>query len=63
MGRAKKIFMQTAVKRPGALHRKLRVPMDKKIPEMKLEKASHSKNRLLQKEAVLAETFNKYRPK
>ena len=63
MGLAKKMFMRSAVKRPGALHRKLHVPMDKKIPTRKLEKATHSKNRLLKKEAVLEETFNKYRPK
>jgi hypothetical protein len=62
MGRERKNFMRDAVKKPGALHKQLHVPMDKKIPESKLKKAEHSKNPLLKKRAVLAETFNKYRP-
>ncbi len=61
MGREKKMWMQDAVKKPGALHKQLHVPMDKKIPESKLKKAEHSKNPLLKKRAVLAETFKKAR--
>ncbi len=41
----------------GALHEHLHVAEDKKIPEKKLEKAEHSKNPTIRKEAVLAETF------
>lgn len=44
-------------KSKGKLHRKLGVPMGKKIPEKKLEKAEHSKNPKLRKEAVLAKTL------
>ena len=43
----------------GALRKELKVPEGKKIPEKKLEKAEHSKNPLLKKRAVLAETFKK----
>jgi len=60
MGRERKNFMREAVKKPGALHRSLHIPMDKKIPEKTLEKAAHSKNPLMKKRAVLAETFRKY---
>lgn len=59
MSRAKKMFIQEAIKRPGALHKALNVPNDKKIPMAKIEKAEHSKNPRLRKEAVLAETLKK----
>lgn len=59
MGRAKKMFIQNAIKRPNALHRKLHVPLDKRIPEKKLAKAAHSKSRLLREEANLAKTLRK----
>ena len=58
-----KDWMKGAVKHPGALHRALDVPEGKKIPEKKLEKAENSKNPKIRKEAQLAETFAKYRPK
>lgn len=61
MGRAKKMFMQEAVKHKGGLHKALHVKQGKKIPEAKLEKAEHSNNPHLRKMAVLAETFKKYR--
>lgn len=41
----------------GKLHEKLHVKEGEKIPEKKLEKAEHSKNPTLRKEAVLAETL------
>lgn len=47
----------------GKLHKALDVPMGKKIPENKLEKAEHSKNKTLKKEAVLAETSKGFRKK
>lgn len=59
MGRAKKMFIQKAIKHPGALHKQLNVPKGKKIPASKLEKAAHSKNPTLRKRAVLAETLKK----
>jgi len=55
-----KKFIQKAIKRPGALHRKLGVPQGEKIPEKKLEKATHSKNKLLRQEANFAETLKKF---
>ena len=55
----KEKFIQKAIKHPGALHKELKVPMDKKIPEKKLEKAAHSKNPTERKRAVLAETLKK----
>ncbi len=55
-------WMQGTVKRPGALHRALGIPEGEKIPPKKLRRAAHSSNPTLKKEAVLAETFNRYRP-
>jgi len=54
-------FIQKAIKHPGALHKSLGVPKGEKIPEKKLKKASHSKNTLLRKRAVLAETLRHLR--
>lgn len=45
----------------GALHKELGVPVGKKIPSKKLKKAEHSKNPLLRKRAILAETLAKLR--
>lgn len=50
-------WIQEAIKRPGALHRKLGVPEGDKIPAKKLAKAEHSKSPALRKEADLAETL------
>jgi len=52
-----KKWIQKAIKNPGALHKELKVPMGKKIPAAKLEKAAHSSNPTLKKRAVLAETL------
>lgn len=57
MGRSRKNFIRDAIKRPGALHKSLHVPEDKKIPMSKIEKAEHSKNPTLRKRSVLAETL------
>lgn len=54
-------WMQEVHPKKGALHRELGIPMGKKIPGKKLEKAAHSKNPLLKKRAVLAETYRKAR--
>jgi len=58
-------WMQNSVKpeNKGKLRAKLGAKEGKPIPEKKLEKASHSKNKTLKKEAVLAETFRKERKK
>lgn len=50
-------FIQKAIKHPGALHKSLGVPADKKIPAGKLDKAAHSKNSKMRKRAILAKTL------
>lgn len=52
-------WIKKAIKKPGALHKSLKVPKGKKIPEEKIKKAEHSKNPTLKKRAVLAETLKK----
>jgi hypothetical protein len=59
-------IQSTGISKPGSkgkLHRALGVALDKKIPEKKLMKATHSKNPTLKKEAVLAETLKGFRKK
>lgn len=58
-----KKFIQEAIKHPGKLHRDLGVPEGKKIPAKKLEKATHSKNPSIRREANLAKTLKKLRHK
>ena len=50
-------WIKGAIKKPGALHKALGVKEGDKIPEKKLEKAEHSKNKLTAKRARLAETL------
>lgn len=52
-------FIKKAIKHPGKLHRELGVPKGKKIPDKKLEKATHSKSLTIRREANLAETLKK----
>lgn len=52
-----KKFIKAAIKHPGALHRELGVPKDKKIPQSKLTKALHSDNPKMRKQANLAKTL------
>lgn len=59
MSRAKKMFIQGAIKHPGALHKMLHVPKDQKIPEKKIKKATHSPNLLLKRRAIFAQTLRK----
>lgn len=54
-------WIQGAIKRPGALHRALNVPEGQKIPEKKIEKATHSGDLRLAREARLAETLKHMR--
>lgn len=62
MQKKPKHWIQNAInpETKGALHKSLGVATDKKIPEKKLEKATHSKNALTRKRANLAETLRKY---
>lgn len=58
-----KKWIQEAIEHKGALRRELGAKQGKPIPEKKLEKATHSKNSLLKKRAVLAETLKKMKNK
>lgn len=61
MGRAKKLWIQGAIKHPGALRKSLHVKAGHKIPEAKLGKALHSKNPLMRERANLDRTLSKMR--
>ena len=54
-----KKWIQKAIKKPGALHRQLGVPMGKKIPKSLLAKAVVAKGKL-GKRARLAKTLSKF---
>jgi len=54
--KAKKRWIKSAIKHPGALHRELGVPEGEKIPAAKLERAAAGGGKL-GKEARLAETL------
>jgi hypothetical protein len=45
----------------GSLHKTLGIASDKKIPEKKLEQATHSQNPLTRKRANLAETLKRFK--
>lgn len=55
---AGKKWIQKAIKKPGALHKEMRIPKDKKIPEKKLKAAAKKGGKLGQR-ARLAETLKK----
>jgi hypothetical protein len=62
----RKWIQKTGINKPGhkgKLHEALGVPMGKKIPEKKLEKATHSKNPTMKKRAVEVETLKGLRKK
>lgn len=50
-------WIQKAIKHPNALHKQLQVKIGEKIPIKKLEKATHSKNKLIVQRANLAKTL------
>lgn len=52
-------WIQKTIKHPGALRKALKVKQGEKIPEAKLDKATHSKNKTLAKRAQLAKTLRK----
>ena len=58
-----KNFIANATKNKGGLHRSTHTPMGEKIPAKKLEKAAHSSNPKVRKQAALAKTLSKLRPK
>lgn len=53
----KKKWIKGAIQHKGALHRDLGVPEGQKIPDDKLEAATHSDNPTVAKRAHLAETM------
>lgn len=56
-----KNWIAGAIKKPGALHKSLGVPLGQKIPPAKVAKATHSENPKLRKRAILAETLARMR--
>lgn len=62
MGRAKKNWVQGAIKRPGQLHRDLGVPQGQKIPAAKLASAAKRDDKIGQR-ARLAETMKGWKKK
>ncbi len=56
-------WIQKAIKRPGALRKKLGVKSGEKIPASKLNKAAHSSNPTTRRQANLAKTLGKLRKK
>jgi hypothetical protein len=56
------LWIQGAINpaKKGALHRALHVPMGKKIPLSKIEKAEHSRSPVTRKRARLAETLRSF---
>lgn len=59
MAKAKKKWIQSAIKRPGALRRSLKAKKGKRISAKKLTKATKSKNLTLKRRAFLAKTLRK----
>ena len=60
MSRAKKNWIESAVKKPGALRKSLKVKAGEDIPKNKLDKALNSKNKLTAKRANLAKTLKSF---
>lgn len=52
-------WIQKSIKKPGSLHKALKVPEGKKIPLKKLKKAEKSNSPLMRKRAALAKTLRK----
>ena len=58
-----KKWIKGAIQHKGKLHRDLGVPEGKKIPAEKMEKARHSKDPAIRKEAALADTLKGFKHK
>lgn len=54
-------FIAQATKNEGGLHRSLGVSTSKKIPASKIEAATRSKDPVIRKQAILAQTLAKLR--
>ena len=53
-------WIQGAIENKGSLRKTLHVPEGKNIPEKKLQKATHSRNLLTKRRAILAETLRSF---
>ena len=60
---SKKNFIKDAIKKPGALRKKLGVKKGENIPAAKLKKAANSKNLKTREQANLAITLKKMKKK
>jgi hypothetical protein len=60
VSRSKKNWIESARPKPNALRRTLRANSVENIPESRLGKVLHSKNKLTAKRAKLAKTINKF---
>lgn len=58
---AKKDWIKTGTENKGGLHRSLGIAEGKKIPEKRIEAATHSKSPKVRKQAYEAETLSKLR--
>lgn len=56
-------WISKAIKKPGALHKALHVPLGEKIPAKKLAKAAKSKNPKMRKRVALAKTLKSFNKK
>ena len=59
---AKENWIASAIRKPGALHKELGVPMGKKIPASKL-KSAEQKGGVEGKQARLAQTLKSFKKK
>jgi hypothetical protein len=50
-------WIQSAIRKPGALHKALGVPQGEKIPQKKLAQAARSSNPTMRRRAALAKTL------
>jgi len=58
MAKKPKNWIQGAIKHKGALHRELHVKEGEKIPAKKMQKALHSSNPRMRRQATLARTLS-----
>ena len=56
-----KNWIKDAITNKGGLHKSLGIKDGRKISETKLEKAIHSRNPKIRKEATLAKTLRRFR--
>ena len=60
MSKSKKYCIESAIKKPNILRKTLKVKAGEYIPETRLKNAEHSKNKLTEKQARLAEILKNF---